>query len=90
VTDTGWGAVGFAAEVIARVAERGLTLRTPPRRLCLPDSPTPTSPALAAHYYPRAVDLATMAAGMTGARFNAPPPPTMPLDIPDASFTGPF
>lgn len=90
VTDTGWAAVGFAAEVVARVAERGVALKTPPRRMCLPDSPTPTSPALAAHYYPRAVDLAVAAAAMAGSAFAPPPPPSMPLDVPDASFTGPF
>ena len=90
VTDTGWAAVGFAAEVVARVAELGVPLKMPPRRMCLPDSPTPTSPALAAHYYPRAVDLAVAAAEMAGAVFVPPPPPSMPLDVPDASFTGPF
>lgn len=90
VTDTGWAAVGFSAEVVARIAEQGIALRKPPRRICLPDSPTPTSPALAAHFYPRAVDLATAAAAMLGATFKAPPPPTIPLDVPDMSFTGPF
>lgn len=90
VTDTGWTSVGFAAEVIARIAERGVALKTPPRRVCLPDSPTPTSPALAAHFYPRSVDLAAAAAAMMGAPFQAPPLPSTPLDVPDASFTGPF
>lgn len=90
VSDTGWASVGFAAEVVARVAERGIALKVPPRRVCLPDSPTPTSPALAAHYYPRSVDLAAAAAAMVGVPFTAPPPPATPLDVPDASFTGPF
>ena len=72
------------------MAERGVALKTPPRRICLPDSPTPTSPALAAHYYPRAVDLAAAAAAMAGSAFVPPPPSSMPLDVPDASFTGPF
>jgi pyruvate dehydrogenase E1 component beta subunit len=89
-TDTGWTTLGFASEVLARVAEEGVPLLAPPRRVCLPDCPTPTSPALAAHYYPRAVDLAQTAAALVERPFEAPPPPSMPLDVPDASFKGPF
>ncbi len=91
VTDTGWAAVGFSAEIVARIAEAGIALKTPPKRVCLPDCPTPTSPALAAHYYPRAMDLEAVAARMFGID---PPetrePVTIPLDVPDMSFTGPF
>jgi len=90
VTDTGWATVGFSAEVVARVAEAGLPLVTPPRRVCLPDCPTPTSPALAAHYYPRAVDLATAAARMCGVSAEIVDHRPVPLDVPDTSFTGPF
>ena len=91
VTDTGWAAVGFSAEVVARIAEAGIPLKTPPRRVCLPDSPTPTTPALAAVYYPRAVDLEKVAAVMCG--LDLPPQDravTIPLDVPDMTFTGPF
>ena len=91
VTDTAWKTGGFSAEIVARVAEEGVSLHVPPRRVCLPDSPTPTSPALAAHYYPRAVDLENTVAGMFGVDLpEAREPVTIPLDIPDASFTGPF
>lgn len=91
VTDTGWAAVGFSAEVVARIAEAGIPLKTPPRRVCLPDSPTPTTPALAAVYYPRAIDLEAVAAAMCG--LDLPPQDravTIPLDVPDLTFTGPF
>lgn len=91
MTDTGWTTLGFGAEVLARVMEEGITLLAPPRRVCLPDCPTPSSPALAAHYYPRYVDLVAAAAKMVG---RAVPEPTVsdsaPLDIPDPAFTGPF
>ena len=90
VTDTGWATVGFSAEVVARVAEAGIALRTPPRRMCLPDSPTPTSPALAAHYYPRAIDLASTAADMCGVVAHMVDDRAIPLDAPDNTFTGPF
>jgi acetoin:2,6-dichlorophenolindophenol oxidoreductase subunit beta len=91
VTDTGWATVGFAAEVLARVAEQGVVLDAPPRRVCLPDYPAPTSPALSAGFYPRAADVVTAAAEM----LDIPAPPVdarvdIPLDVPDPAFTGPF
>ena len=92
VADTGWTSYGVGAEVVARVAEAALTdLRSPPRRIALPDCPTPTSPALAARYYPRAEELAAAAREMLG-RLPVPPGPApkVPLDVPDPWFTGPF
>ena len=91
VTDHAWKTLGFSAEVVAAVAEAGVPLKSPPRRVCLPDHATPTSQALAAPYYPRAVDIEAAAAAM----FGIDPPETheplaIPLDIPDMSFTGPF
>jgi acetoin:2,6-dichlorophenolindophenol oxidoreductase subunit beta len=91
VSDNAWKTLGFSAEVVATVAESGVPLEAAPRRVCLPDYPTPTSQALAAGYYPRAVDIEAAAAGMFGID---PPethePPAIPLDVPDMSFTGPF
>ena len=57
---------------------------------CPPDHPTPTSPALAAHYYPRAAEVAAAAAAAVG----VPAPeiataPDQPLDVPDPQFAGP-
>jgi acetoin:2,6-dichlorophenolindophenol oxidoreductase subunit beta len=43
---------GFGAEVVARVAESGVPLRTPPRRLGLPDLPVPAAPHLAGQLVP--------------------------------------
>lgn len=93
VADTGWKAVGFGAEVLARVAEEALdALKTAPRRVGLPDCPTPTTPALANQFYPRAVHIVDAVAEMLG---MAPEPAeahvaSIPLDVPDMSFTGPF
>ena len=62
-----WKSLSFSAEVVATVAEGAMDrLLCPPRRVCLPDCPTPTSPALAAHYYPRAVHLAETVRQMMG------------------------
>ena len=94
VADTGWKFAGFSAEVVARIAEDAFaSLKCAPRRVALPDSPTPTSPALSAHFYPRAPHIATAAAQMLGlqgaaAEFSAVS--AGPLDVPDPSFTGPF
>ena len=93
VADTGWRSVGFAAEVIARVVERSLgDLKAPPVRITLPDVPTPTTRALANYYYPLVSDITAASRRLLG----LPPrsaPEVMPdafLDVPDASFAGPF
>ena len=91
VADTGWKTAGFAAEVVAAMVEDHFAaLRHPPARVTLPDCPTPTAPALAAAYYPRAVDIAAAARRMLGRPAVDPPAPAGPLDVPDPGFTGPF
>lgn len=92
VADTAWKTGGFAGEVIARVAEEAFdALRAPPRRIALPDTSTPTSPALAASYYPHARDLVHAARQMLGLPASQLVPPAAgALDVPDPSFSGPF
>lgn len=93
VADTGWRTLGFSAEILAICAERAHAhLKCGPRRVALPDIPTPTSHALAAAYYPRAADIEDNVREMLG----APPAEreragdTTLLDVPDPDFTGPF
>lgn len=94
VADTGWKTFGVSAEIIARVVEEGFSqLKSPPVRVALPDCHAPTTPALANHYYPRAVHVAAAARKMLGLANNdsvPPPAASILLDVPDASFTGPF
>jgi pyruvate dehydrogenase E1 component beta subunit len=93
VADTSWRHAGFAAEVVARVAEElGGRLKCPPRRIALPECPTPTSPALAAEFYPTSSDIVCAACEMVQARSWRPAIAPAPhcLDVPDPSFTGPF
>jgi pyruvate dehydrogenase E1 component beta subunit len=94
VVDTGGKAVGFAAEVVALAAEECLpALRCPPRRIALPDCPTPTTPALARHYYPRAAQILQAAAEMLDLderELSLAEHPAAALDVPDLSFAGPF
>ena len=94
VADTGWRGAGFSAEIIARVAEETFGgLKSPPKRVTLPDIPTPSTPALASHYYPRAIHIARQAMEMLGLNTDdlvAEATATVSLDIPDISFKGPF
>jgi pyruvate/2-oxoglutarate/acetoin dehydrogenase E1 component len=62
VVDTGWAIGGVCAEVAAVVAERAFdALRSPVRRIGLPDVPTPAGKTLEGYYYP---DVPRMAAAM--------------------------
>ena len=94
VADTGWKTVGFSAEILALVTERAFKdLKSAPTRIGLAESPGPSTPALANHYYPRADHIVLAANNMLGfetdhSLLRGPVP--MPLDVPDASFTGPF
>lgn len=92
--DTGGKTVGFSAELVARIAEEAFCdLKCPPRRVALPDCPAPTTPALANHYYPRAAHIATAARSMLGISSDETVvdlTTSVPLDVPDVSFTGPF
>ena len=93
VVDTAWKTAGFAAEVVARVTEEALDrLKSPPVRIALPDIPTPTSPALANHYYPRAIHVAEAVWKLMrlGEEFPIREALSAALDVPDPSFKGPF
>ena len=93
--DHAWRSVGFAAELLALAAEGAYdSLKSAPRRVTLPDLPTPSTPALANAYYPRAIEIVNAALetlgrsateeDVLGIRHD------MPLDVPDKSFIGPF
>jgi len=91
VADAGWRSLGFAAEVLACVAEEAhANLKAPPRRVTCPHAPTPTTPALANHYYPRAADLAAAVRDQLGRRGSCERSTGVPLDLPDPNFRGPF
>lgn len=58
VTDTGWKTAGVAAEIVATVSDEAFdALRAPTRRVCLPDTPAPTSAALERVYYRHAPEI---------------------------------
>jgi pyruvate/2-oxoglutarate/acetoin dehydrogenase E1 component len=94
VADTASQSFGVAAEIIARIVEENpALLKTSPSRVCLPDYPTPTTPALARYYYPRANQIANAARHQLGRPIvheDLHENETAFLDVPDPSFSGPF
>lgn len=94
VLDTSNSFCSVAGEVIARAAEELFDeLRSSPKRICLPDFPTPTSSALTAQFYRRAEDVVRVAGEMTGRNVstaNLIAERTAPHDVPGAWFKGPF
>lgn len=95
VADTGTVDFGVSSEIVARVSECDENiLKFPPRRVGLPFSPSPTSPALADEFFPRAIHISKNIMEMLGLD-----PKLLPLedqtedgwhDRPDPSFTGPY
>jgi len=98
--DTGWRTLGLGAEIVARISQDcfGL-LKTAPRRIGLPDHPVPSSRGLVANVYPNAETILAEAGAMAGidpARLAAvrtalaAKRSTVPIDVPDPFFKGPF
>ena len=94
VADTGHTKFGVGAEVVSCAVEGAYdALRSAPRRIGLPHVPTPTTPALATHYYPRALNIAQLALEMLGSNRTLPSPSSNEdtwRDQPDPNFTGPY
>lgn len=91
VADQAWKPAGIAAEVLALVAENAHDrLQNAPIRLTLADTPAPAAPALAAHFYPRAREIAAAACRMMGRELSPIAADSHPGDVPDSDFSGPF
>jgi pyruvate dehydrogenase E1 component beta subunit len=94
VTDTAGTEFGVSAEIVATVLEREFaSTKAAPVRIALPDHPSPTSPALAEYYYPRAGHIVRACKRMMDVPLNGGELESLPgqrLDVPDTSFKGPF
>lgn len=94
VLDTATETLSVAGEIVARVAmELFGSLKIPPRRIALPDAPTPTSYALTRAFYPGAEEIARTVGLMLGVEvdldgMSARRPAHH--DIPGDWFKGPF
>lgn len=95
VVDGSWKHGGFAAEIIARVAEdRSVNLIAHPQRLTFPDFPSPSTPGLTKYYYPTQDKIFAEACKILQ---HTPQSKDMETyqnqrthDVPDANFKGPF
>lgn len=99
VADPDWKTVGISSEILAIAVEDALSsLKAPPVRIAYPDQHTPTSWALANHFYPTSKHIAIEALKMMQKPTRAQAlledvlktSLQTPLDVPDKEFTGPF
>ncbi len=95
VVDGTWKSLGVPSEIITLVTEKLFdSLKSAPKRITFPDLPTPTSPALAQNYYPRAIHIINAVRKTLGLDEKTEKQLGIrqdnPLDVPDQSFKGPF
>jgi len=95
VADGAWKSFGISAEILTLIYEKAWgSLKCAPCRLTFPDTPTPTSWALANNYYPRTGDIVNTARKIFGLAALSPEelgiPCDTPMDVPDKTFIGPF
>ena len=94
VVDNSWIHFGVSSEIISIVTENIFDmLICAPARIGLNDSPSPSTRALANHYYPRAKNIAKIICEMLDKNVDLNilfPKADIPLDVPDPSFRGPF
>ena len=94
VADNSWIHFGVSSEIISIVTENIFDmLICAPVRIGLNDSPSPSTRALANHYYPRAINIAKVICEMLDKNVDLNilfPKADIPLDVPDPSFRGPF
>lgn len=92
--DTATETLSVAGEVVAKVSiELFGKLKTAPKRIALPDFPTPTSPALAGKYYKGAEDIVQIVGQMLGNKIDTKEifgERLSPNDVPGEWFKGPF
>ncbi|MBA3016733.1 alpha-ketoacid dehydrogenase subunit beta [Patescibacteria group bacterium] len=92
--DTGASTGSIAGEVIARVSMECFdTLKQAPKRLALPDFPTPTSPSLVKGFYRCAEDIVEIVGSMLGKEIKGNKlveQRSWPHDVPGDWFKGPF
>ena len=73
IVDAAWRTCGIASEVAAVVAEEGFEhLRSPVRRICLPDVPAPSSFQLEEAYYFQAGDVVEEVISMLAQSVSSP------------------
>ncbi len=98
ILDPDWKFCGFSAEVMSIISENIFNeLEIAPQRIAYPDEIVPTSWALSNYYYPTEKDIIAKVLQMFGKKQKSLniiekilEEKMKPMDIPDASFKGPF
>jgi pyruvate/2-oxoglutarate/acetoin dehydrogenase E1 component len=92
--DTSNTMCSVASEIVATAATECFSdLKCAPRRLTLPEFPSPTSPALTEKFYPRSEDIALQTAALLAKEIDVEPlirTRKSPHDVPGEWFKGPF
>jgi len=92
--DTGVSTSSIAGEIVARVSmECYDSLKQAPKRIALPDFPTPTGSALTKEFYKRAEDIIDIVSNMLGKNLvgnELIDRGEIPYDVPGDWFKGPF
>ena len=93
--DSGWKTFGIAGELVALVSEQAFSkLKAAPARVTPPDAYVPTTASLANAYYPSTTTIVNAVRAMYGlapkTELELGFDPDRLLDVPDASFRGPF
>ncbi len=92
VLDIAHPTASMAAEIIAHITENiFFALKSPPKRICLPDHAVPTSQGLTQNFYPTVADIVKCIANI----FKMPVEvdslvDNLPNDVPGKWFNGPF
>lgn len=93
VADIGHASFGVGSQIISWIYEHtDIPLLSRPKKVALPDYPTPTSSGLSKEYYPRAMHIAKAALEQVGfnEELNLEILEPEIYDIPDPNFKGPF
>jgi pyruvate dehydrogenase E1 component beta subunit len=101
VIDTGFKTLGIGAEIVAQVVESEFqSLTKPPLRMGLPDHPIPSSRGYMPDLYPDAEKIFDAVLSLSKKQPTSDEQAaavketlasnTVPIDIPDSSFQGPF
>jgi len=98
--DTGFSKFGIGAEIVSQVVANCFSeLKTAPRRMGLPDHPTPSSRGFVTGYYPDSMSMLRNIGGMLeiaedriedAVRELIAQRKGLPIDVPDPLFKGPF
>ena len=98
--DTGYRTLGLGAEIVANATEKCFgALKAAPKRIGLPDHPTPSSRGYLQGLYPDATKIIGDVCALLGAGKDKQDAALahlknttadLPIDVPDPSFQGPF